>query len=187
MSNLDGFQSGLPDSFHPHMDIGAGDVPLPAKVGYRAAADDGVRTIPQAGIHCVSGAFLVLYIVQRNAGVAEFFQFRQQVLKPVPAQTKANVMRMVGVPALKQSLNQIHAVKPQPGDVFFRIDIADLVIGNASGYDHIVVIQLIQDLRRTKPVHHIDADLIIFPFRSLLLDRLQHIWRWYKHNDANHL
>lgn len=96
-------------------------------------------------------------------------------------------MRMVGVPALKQSLNQIHAVKPQPGDVFFRIDIADLVIGNASGYDHIVVIQLIQDLRRTKPVHHIDADLIIFPFRSLLLDRLQHIWRWYKHNDANHL
>ena len=138
--------------------------------------DDGVRTIPQAGIHCVSGAFLVLYIVQRNAGVAEFFQFRKQVLKPVPAQTKANVMRMVGVPALKQSFNQIHAVKPQPGDVFFRIDIADLVISNASGYDHIVVIQLIQDLRRTEPVHHIDADLIIFPFRSLLLDRLQHIW-----------
>ena len=187
VSNLDGFQSGLPDRFHPHMDIGAGDVPLPAKVGYRAAADDGVRTIPQAGIHCVSGAFLILHIVQRNTGAAEFFQFRQQVLKPVPAQTKANVMRMVGVPALKQSLNQIHAVKPQPGDVFFRIDIADLVISNASGYDHIVVIQLIQDLRRTEPVHHIDADLIIFPFRSLLLDRLQHIWRWYKHNDANHL
>lgn len=80
-------------------------------------------------------------------------------------------MRMVGVPALKQSFNQIHAVKPQPGDVFFRIDIADLVISNASGYDHIVVIQLIQDLRRTEPVHHIDADLIIFPFRSLLLDQ----------------
>ena len=101
MGHLDGFQNDLADGFHPHVDVGAGDVPLLAEVGHRAAADDSIRAVPQASVHRLFGTFLVLHVVQRDLGAAEVLQLRQQILEPVPAQTQADMAGMVGVPALE--------------------------------------------------------------------------------------
>ncbi len=143
VGHLDSFQNGLADGLHPHMNISPGDAALPAEVGHRAAVDDSIRAVPQASVHRLFGTFLVLHVVQRDLGAAEVLQLRQQILEPVPAQAQADMAGVVGVPALEQGLHNVHAVEHQPGDVLFRVELADLTVGDAPSHDHVVIIQLI--------------------------------------------
>ena len=67
---------------------------------------------------------------------------------------------MKALPALQQSLQDVDPVKGQMGDMLVRILGADHAVGDAAGQNHVIAVQMVQDLRIAEAVDNVDMDLV---------------------------
>ena len=92
--------------------------------------------------------------------MAKFFQSRQDRLQFIPLQAEADLFRMIRLPAPQQSLQDVGAIKCQVGDVLLGVPGTEHPVGDAPGQDHIIAVQMVQDLRIAEAVDNVDMDLI---------------------------
>ena len=175
------FQGGRPD-----IDIGTGNTPLPADIADRTAADNGIYPIPLAGVYRVIGAPLVHHLVEADVRMGELAQPRQDGLQLIPLEAKADLLGMEVLPAVQERFQNIGAVKGQMGDMLAGVLGADHAVGDAPGQDHVIAVQMIQDLRAAETVDHIDMDLIRLHVPDQAFRIAQLAGRRYEYDDVDH-
>ena len=180
VGSLHGLGQRPPQRLHPQMHIGAWHPPLLAEVVHRAAADQRIHAVRLAGL-------LVLYVVNADLCTADLFHGRHQILKLVPVQAEPQMGGMISLPAAAQCLQHIQAVKYQLRDMLLRIQVTDFIVGDAPGHDHVIPVQLPQDLRRAETVNHINVHLIAAVFLCQLPHWLHQIRRRREHHHIYHV
>ena len=170
----------------PGADIGTGNPPFPADIADGAGADQRLHPVCQGGFHSGKGAGLIHHIVKADTGPARRFQARQHILQPLPVQAQTDFGGMEAVPAVQKRLQDIRSVKIQVGDMLSGIQIAQLPIGDPPGDDHIIPLQLPQNLRCSEAMHHIDPGLAGLQLPGHGLHPLEIVRRGHEHDDLYH-
>ncbi len=127
----------------PNVDVGAGEVLLPADVADGAAADNGSHAVPAAGLHRLIGALLVHHVIDFQLRPAELAEPWEHGLQPLVVDAQADFLRVEGLPALQQGGQNVRPVKAKVGNVLPRVQPAEHPVGDAPGDDDIVVVQVV--------------------------------------------